>query len=114
MIKNMMKLLLLCVTVSVCLAQVAGTPTVTSIPVSYEYQARYDLDYSKQSVGFIANDLHEKYGVGLGVGMDAMDICVELEKTETKTIDEVVVTCFQPGERERNLAWNGGQKRSCQ
>jgi hypothetical protein len=59
MYKMTIGIILTGVCASLCVAGQVKAPSITRFPVDYYYQKQCELDYSHQSVAFIANDLSE-------------------------------------------------------
>jgi len=49
-------------------------------------------------VDFIAHDLSEKYGIPLWIDIDLREVCLELTGITEQQVDEVIVSCFEPGQ----------------
>lgn len=81
-----------------CYAEQAAVPLITRFPVDYYYQKQCELDYSHQSVAFIANDLSEKYGIPLWIDIDLHEVYLELTGITEQQVDEVLVSCLEPGQ----------------
>ncbi|MBN2512958.1 MAG: formylglycine-generating enzyme family protein [Sedimentisphaerales bacterium] len=105
MYKMIIGIILAGICAPLCCGGQAAAPSITRFPVDYYYQKQCELDYTHQSVDFIVHDLSEKYGIPLWIDIDLREVCLELTGITEQQVDEVLVSCLEPGQswqREAN------------